>query len=96
MAANIHFESARRVQRLLQIDPWLQPYETPLIQRQALLLSRRSALGAMDASLAHMAQNHRYFGLHRTPAGWIFRGWAPNASAIYLIGIFNNWRVQAP
>ena len=95
MAASPHDDSSQRIQRLLQIDPWLKPYETRLIQRQALLQSRRAALGAADTSLAHTAQNHQYFGLHRTPAGWIFREWAPHARAIYLIGLFNNWQEQA-
>ena len=95
MAAPSHYESTQRVQRLLQIDPWLQPYETRLNQRQALLQSCRAALGAMDTSLANTALNHQYFGLHRTPAGWIFREWAPHASAVYLIGLFNNWQERA-
>ncbi|MBQ4258523.1 MAG: hypothetical protein II713_05940, partial [Clostridia bacterium] len=24
--------------------------------------------------------------------GWVFREWAPNATRIYLIGGFNNWK----
>ena len=33
-----------------------------------------------------------YYGLHRTNEGWVFREWAPNATAIYLLGEFNDWR----
>ena len=33
-----------------------------------------------------------YYGLHRTNEGWVFREWAPNATAIYLLGEFNEWR----
>ncbi len=32
------------------------------------------------------------YGLHRTNEGWVFREWAPNATAIYLLGEFNDWR----
>ena len=30
--------------------------------------------------------------MHRTNEGWVFREWAPNATAIYLLGEFNDWR----
>ena len=34
-----------------------------------------------------------YYGLHRCNDGsWIFREWAPNATKIYLVGDFNNWK----
>jgi 1,4-alpha-glucan branching enzyme len=37
--------------------------------------------------------NHIYYGLHRDARGnWVFREWAPNATKIYLIGEFNNWK----
>ena len=38
------------------------------------------------------ANAHNYFGLHKTKTGWIFREWAPNATAIYMIGTFNDWK----
>ena len=34
-----------------------------------------------------------YYGLHRKDDGsWVFREYAPNATRIYLVGQFNNWR----
>ena len=33
-----------------------------------------------------------YFGLHREGRNWVFREWAPNATDIYLIGDFNEWK----
>lgn len=41
--------------------------------------------------MSDFADGHLYFGLHKTARQWVFREWAPNATAIYLIGDFNNW-----
>lgn len=44
-------------------------------------------------SLSDFANAHEYFGLHRDDKGnWIFREWAPNATAITLTGDFSNWK----
>ena len=45
-----------------------------------------------EQSLADFATGYLYFGLHHTDSGWVFREWAPNASAIYLVGDFNDWK----
>ncbi|MFV0505426.1 MAG: alpha amylase C-terminal domain-containing protein [Bacteroidales bacterium] len=42
-------------------------------------------------NLSSFANGHLWFGLHETASGWIIRDWAPNATAIYLVGSFNNW-----
>ncbi len=84
----------RRLKRLLQIDPWLQPYKQGLEARQQLLLQRRNDLVAPGKKLAAAACAHHYFGLHRSPGGWRFREWAPNATAVYLVGDFTCWEEQ--
>ena len=38
------------------------------------------------------ASGYDYYGLHKLSRGWVFREWAPNATAIYLVGDFNNWQ----
>ncbi|KAA6306348.1 1 4-alpha-glucan branching enzyme GlgB, partial [termite gut metagenome] len=43
-------------------------------------------------TLSEFASGYLYFGLHRTKDGWIFREWAPNATQIYLIGTFTDWK----
>ena len=43
-------------------------------------------------SLAEFAAGHEYFGLHFRENEWHFREWAPNATAIYLIGDMTGWR----
>ncbi len=45
-------------------------------------------------SLADFASGHEYFGLHFHKNEWIFREWAPNATAIYLIGDMTNWQIR--
>jgi 1,4-alpha-glucan branching enzyme len=42
--------------------------------------------------LSDFATGYLYFGLHHLKEGWVFREWAPNATAIYLIGDFNDWK----
>jgi 1,4-alpha-glucan branching enzyme len=41
------------------------------------------------------AAAHEYYGLHRTPEGWVIREWAPMAKAIHLLGDCNGWEQRA-
>jgi 1,4-alpha-glucan branching enzyme len=43
-------------------------------------------------SLAEFASGHEYFGLHFRQGEWVFREWAPNATAIFLIGDISKWQ----
>jgi len=47
---------------------------------------------AEPMTLPDFASGHTYFGLHREGDLWIFREWAPNATAVFLIGEFSGWR----
>ena len=48
---------------------------------------------AGDGLLKDAVNNHLYYGLHKCDDGsWVFREWAPNATKIYLVGDFNNWK----
>ncbi|MGN1359081.1 MAG: alpha amylase C-terminal domain-containing protein [Kiritimatiellia bacterium] len=75
-------------------DPWLRPFAAAIGRRreQAEFLARRLAAGA--GSLADFASAHEFYGLHRTDRGWVFREWAPNATQIWLVGDFSQWRVD--
>jgi hypothetical protein len=50
-----------------------------------------------DGSFRRFLLDHglRYFGLHRTSSGWVFREWAPCACSASLVGDFNGWDVKA-
>ena len=77
---------------ILKNDPWLAPYAPAIEGRHADVIRRQRELTAETGSLADFANAHKYFGLHRTRTGWTFREWAPNATGIYLIGDFSDWK----
>lgn len=78
--------------KLVKNDPWLEPYEEAIKGRHQAVLNKIEELTGGKKSLSDFADGHLYFGLHRTARQWIFREWAPNATAIYLIGDFNGWK----
>lgn len=77
--------------KLLTSDPWLAPYKDAINGRYHYALASEKALIGEHKSLNEFATGYLYFGLHKTNDGWVFREWAPNATAIYIIGDFNNW-----
>jgi 1,4-alpha-glucan branching enzyme len=72
-------------------DPWLKPFG-PIIDKRIgkCLLKERHLAGSK--LLSDFALGHHYYGLHKDPEGWIFREWAPNATAIFLTGPFSSWK----
>ena len=77
---------------IYETDPYLAPYKEAIEARHARIEAERDKI-AVDGSLSKGLNNHLFYGLHREADGnWIFREWAPNASRIYLIGEFNNWK----
>ncbi len=79
--------------KLIKNDPWLSPYEAAINGRYKYLVSKEKELtNNGKQTLCSFASGHLYFGLHKTAGGWVFREWAPNATAIYLIGTFNGWQ----
>ncbi|HET9571946.1 MAG TPA: alpha amylase C-terminal domain-containing protein [Bacteroidales bacterium] len=79
--------------QLIKDDPWLEPYSEAINGRFRYAVEREAAL-TKGAPLTEFANGYNYFGLHKTDTGWAFREWAPNASAICLIGDFNDWTKQ--
>ena len=78
---------------LIKNDPWLEPYRDAIEGRYQYVIEReRNLTDNGKQSLSEMASGYLYFGLHKTTEGWVFREWAPNATAIYLTGTFNDWR----
>ncbi|MBR1485468.1 MAG: 1,4-alpha-glucan-branching enzyme, partial [Prevotella sp.] len=78
---------------LVQNDGWLEPYEDAIRGRHDHALWKIGQLTRNGKkTLSDFATGHLYFGLHKLGRGWVFREWAPNATDIYLIGDFNDWK----
>jgi 1,4-alpha-glucan branching enzyme len=74
-------------------DPYLEPYETAIRGRHDHYLWKLSQLTKNGKStLSDFANGYKYYGLHTFQHGWVFREWAPNATEIFLIGDFNDWK----
>lgn len=85
-----------RTLAIIKNDPWLKPYAEAINGRHKDAIDKEKELTATDGSLKAFANAHNYFGLHHTSdGGWVFREWAPNATAITLIGDFSNWKEYA-
>lgn len=79
--------------QLLRSDRWLRPFASAIEGRHEWYLHKKAELTRNGRkTLSDVATGHLYYGLHRTPRQWVFREWAPNATAIYLIGDFNGWQ----
>lgn len=81
-----------KIKTIADRDPWLGSYRSALEKQQLYLQSVENRILDNDSSLEDFALGHLYFGLHQIPDGWVFREWAPNATAIYLICEANEWQ----
>ncbi|MBO4563906.1 MAG: alpha amylase C-terminal domain-containing protein [Bacteroidaceae bacterium] len=77
---------------LVKNDAWLEPFEDAIKGRHEHALYKLNELtNGGKQTLSDFASGYLYFGLHKTDKGWVFREWAPNATAIFMIGDFNSW-----
>ena len=77
--------------KLIQSDSYLRPYASAIEGRYNYAVYQEKKLTG-DQKLSEWANGYMYFGLHKANQQWIFREWAPNATAIYIIGDFNGWQ----
>lgn len=78
---------------LIKNDPWLEPFLPVIEHRHQSALEKEKELCGKKSTLSDFADGYLYFGLHRTEKdGWIIREWAPNATEIFLIGDFSDWK----
>lgn len=82
----------KRLNQQLASDSYLLPYSKTIRQRLERIELTQQRLTQGKTSLADFASGHEYFGLHFRQNKWIFREWAPNATAIYIIGNFSDWQ----
>lgn len=79
--------------KIIRNDPWLEPFKEAINARYKYTFDREAEL-TEGKSLSEYADGYNYFGLHKTDKCWVFREWAPNATAIYLKGDFNEWKIS--
>jgi 1,4-alpha-glucan branching enzyme len=78
---------------LVNNDGYLEPYEDAIRGRHDHALWKINQLTQNGKKkLSDFASGHDYYGLHKTARGWVFREWAPNATELYLVGDFNDWK----
>ncbi|MEI8346980.1 MAG: alpha-amylase family glycosyl hydrolase, partial [Pseudomonadota bacterium] len=73
-------------------DPYLKPHAEHLLWRGKRREELIKQFTGSSGDLSTWANGHHYFGLHKEKDDWVFREWAPNASAMYLLGTFNDWQ----
>ena len=85
---------ANKKYKILEIDPWLEPFESDINLRMNKYYETRYDLVG-ENSLESFANGYMFFGFSRTKDGWIYREWAPGADEMHLIGDFNDWDRRA-
>ena len=76
---------------LVDLDQWLAPHKSTIQAREKYISSKLKKV-LSGKTLAEFAMGFLHFGLHKTDAGWIFREWAPNATRMFLVGDFSDWK----
>ena len=84
-------QQSKKQLRILEIDPWLTPFQADLTLRMDRFVHLKHQLLGEGTSFSDFANGHQYFGFHREMDGWVYREWAPGAEALFLIGDFNGW-----
>lgn len=78
---------------IYKMDAYLEPYASTIDKRRARVIEKIEELKCDYGSLAEFATGHEYYGLHKMESGeWVLREWAPNATRIFVIGDFSQWK----
>ena len=76
---------------LVDLDQWLAPHKSTIQAREKYISSKLKTV-LSGKTPAEFAMGFLHFGLHKTDAGWTFREWAPNATRMFLVGDFSDWK----
>uniref|UniRef100_A0A6Q2X897 1,4-alpha-glucan branching enzyme n=1 Tax=Esox lucius TaxID=8010 RepID=A0A6Q2X897_ESOLU len=77
---------------LLQMDPYLKPYEQDFKRRYGLFEKGLFLLEEAEGGFDQFTRSYRTFGVNRQPDNsLLFQEWAPAAEALFLTGDFNGW-----
>lgn len=72
-------------------DNMLEPYKRVIERRYQSFAIKRQEIAGYGGRITDKINNHNYFILHLEGGEWVFRDCLPNATAVRLIGDFNNW-----
>ena len=86
-------EQEAELLNIVKQDEWLKPFSDQINARHQMVIDKEKQLVG-NKTLSDFATGYMYFGLHyiEIKEVWVFHEWAPNATAIYLVGDFNGWR----
>jgi 1,4-alpha-glucan branching enzyme len=73
-------------------DSWLSPFSRIIQARAKKAQLKEKELISGQKNISDFATGYLFFGLHRSSSSWIFREWAPNASSLFLVGDFSDWK----
>ncbi|KAL3289626.1 hypothetical protein HHI36_023036 [Cryptolaemus montrouzieri] len=80
------------IKKLLDRDPYLQPYEKEIRRRYACLKDILLKIDENGGGLDTFTKAYKYYGINVQPDNTIIcREWAPGAKQIFLTGDFNGW-----
>jgi len=80
--------------QLVEKDSFLKPFESQVQDRYLKINETEKKLTSGIISLSDFASGHEYFGLHFKENKWVFREWAPNATALFLVGDMSGWNEE--
>ena len=80
--------------KILEIDPYLKPFEKALQLRMHRYSSHKKTLLGRYLTLESFANGHFFYGFHLVKDGWYYREWAPGAEELHLMGDFNGWNPE--
>ncbi len=83
--------------QLVLNDPWLEPYESDIIDRQQRFAEALRSIESDWESLYDFGKAHERLGFcyDAKSNAWTYSEWAPRASALSLIGDFNDWNRES-
>lgn len=74
-------------------DSGLEKYRSTILRRHEKYQLKVAEL-TNGSDLSDAANGYLFYGLHAYPDKWVLREWAPNATAVYLMGDFNHWQID--
>ncbi|WXC47434.1 hypothetical protein QX201_007152 [Fusarium graminearum] len=77
---------------VVKLDPWLEPFSGALKRRYSKAQDWIKTINAAEGGLEKFSRGAEKFGFNvDANNNIVYREWAPNATAAYLIGDFNGW-----